>query len=117
MDFIISNISGLWGLAITVFLAQVMSQIVAATNPAYWMALPGARFMLTLALTIEKLGVCHFGWFLGKWFQKMGEMVGVLQPEPFSVGKKVEIRGAPSASATLPSGAGRNGSVLVSPAV
>ena len=30
------------------------------------MALPGARFMLLLSLAIERLGVCHFGWFLGK---------------------------------------------------
>jgi len=94
MDFIISNISGLWGLPITVFLAQVMSQIIAATNPAYWMALPGARFMLLLSLTIEKIGVCHFGWFLGNACQKFGEIVGILKPEPFSVGMKVDIRGS-----------------------
>jgi hypothetical protein len=97
MDFLIHQISGLWGLAITVFLAQVMSQIVAATNPAYWMALPGARFMLLLSLAIEKLGVCHFGWFLGIVAQKIGEVVGILQPEPYSVGMKVDIKGTQSA--------------------
>jgi hypothetical protein len=94
MDFIISRISGLWGLAITVFLAQVMAQIVAATNPAYWMALPGARLMLLLSLGVEKLGVCHFGWFMGYTAQRVGEYFGILKPEPYSVGMKVEIQGS-----------------------
>eukprot|EP00298_Acanthocystis_sp_HF-20_P009143 c18129_g1_i1.p1 GENE.c18129_g1_i1~~c18129_g1_i1.p1 ORF type:complete len:625 (+),score=230.65 c18129_g1_i1:41-1876(+) len=102
MDFLISNITGLWGLAITVFLAQVMSQIIAATNPAYFMALPGSRFMLLLSFSVEKLGVCHFGWFLGEWFTWMGETIGVLKPEPFSVGAKVVIS----------SGAGADGSTI-----
>jgi hypothetical protein len=79
MVFIISGISGLWGLAITVFLAQVMPQIVAATNPAYYMARPGARWMILLCLAIEKIGVCHFGWLLGNGFTKLGEMLGILR--------------------------------------
>jgi hypothetical protein len=94
MDFLISKLGGLWSVAITVFLAQVMSQVIAATNPAYWMALPGARFMLMLSLSIEKLGVCHFGWFLGNVSQWLLEKIGVLRPEPFSVGKKVKIQGS-----------------------
>jgi len=93
MDFLIHKIGGLYSVAITVFLAQVMSQIVAATNPCYWMALPGARFMLILSLTVERLGVCHFGWVIGLASQWFGEAVGILKPEPFSVGKKVTIHG------------------------
>jgi len=90
-DFLIHNIAGLWSVAITVFLAQVMSQIIAATNPAYWMALPGAKFMLILSLSMERLGVCHFGWLLGESAQFIGEKAGILKPEPFSVGRKVSI--------------------------
>jgi hypothetical protein len=97
MDFLISQIGGLWSLPITVFVSQVMSQIIAATNPTYWMALPGARLMLLIALSVERLGVCHFGWFLGHWFQWMGEVAGILKPEPYSVGNKVAIRGSATA--------------------
>ncbi len=94
MDFLIHHIGGLYSVAITVFLAQVMSQVVAATNPCYWMALPGARFMLLLSLFMEKVGVCHFGWVIGKGSIWIMEAVGILKPEPFSVGKKVNITGA-----------------------
>lgn len=94
MDFLISQIGGIYSVAITVFLSQVMSQIIAATNPCYWMALPGARFMLLLSLAVERTGVCHFGWFVGAIAIWIGEAVGILKPEPFSVGKKVKIHGA-----------------------
>eukprot|EP00301_Raphidiophrys_heterophryoidea_P007415 c12873_g1_i1.p1 GENE.c12873_g1_i1~~c12873_g1_i1.p1 ORF type:complete len:663 (+),score=223.06 c12873_g1_i1:47-1990(+) len=94
MDFLINEIGGLYSVAITVFLAQVMSQIVAATNPCYWMALPGARFMLLLSLSVERIGVCHFGWVVGLACQWFMELVGILKPEPFSVGKKVNIKGS-----------------------
>jgi len=101
MDFLIHHIGGLWSVAITVFLAQVMSQIVAATNPCYWMALPGARFMLLLSLTVEKIGVCHFGWFLGNAAIWLGQVTRILKPEPYSVGKQVNIRGASVATNVL----------------
>lgn len=49
--------------------------------------------MLLLSLSMEKIGVCHFGWVIGKVSIWILESVGVLKPEPFSVGKAVEIQG------------------------
>ncbi len=71
-----------------------MAQIIAATNPCYFMGLPGARLMFLFSLFIEKIGLCHFGWVIGKGIIKICEYFKIMKPEPFSIGKAVVISGA-----------------------
>jgi len=80
VDFIAAHTMGLGGLMILVPVSQLYPQLIAASNPMWFLGTYGSRFILLVALTMEFLGFCHFSWFLfisftliRKCFRKEGE--------------------------------------------
>jgi len=64
VDFIAAHTMGLGGLMILVPVSQLYPQLIAASNPMWFLGTWGSRFILLMALTMEFFGFCHFSWFL-----------------------------------------------------
>jgi len=64
VDFIAAHSMGLGGLGILVPVSQLYPQLLAATNPIWFMGTWGSKGVLLLALIMEFLGFCHFSWGL-----------------------------------------------------
>jgi hypothetical protein len=62
--FILVIETGLPGALIVLAFGQLMPQLIAATHPITFMALPGAWSVIQLCLLFESIGVTHFSWVL-----------------------------------------------------
>jgi len=91
-DFIMCKLLGLWGILPVILIAQVFPQLVAASSPTGWMALPGARAMFWLCRVVEATGLGHAGWALSKGLACLVNSCGASsRNEVYGVGKTVHM--------------------------
>merc|ERR1719350_2273900 len=95
VDFIAAHSMGLGGLGILVPVSQLYPQLLAATNPIWFMGTWGSKGVLLLALIMEFLGFCHFSWGLFTIFFVIRKLVvsGDEKADVGSVGQTVDITG------------------------
>jgi hypothetical protein len=68
--------TGLPGVLVVLSFGQLMPQLVAATHPVTFMNIPGAYFVIQIALIFEAIGITHFSWvltFFTKWIFRMSK--------------------------------------------
>lgn len=95
VDFVAAHSMGLMGLGILVPVSQLYPQLLAASNPMWFLGTFGSKFVLLLALMMEFCGFCHFSWTLFIFFFWIRGCLsnGKHEEETFSVGKAVDISG------------------------
>jgi len=96
VDFIAAHSMGLGGLGILVPVSQLYPQILAASNPMWFMGTWGSKGVLLLALIMEFTGLCHFSWMLFSIFLFARRMVTSEADDKAdvgSVGQAVDISG------------------------
>jgi len=97
VDFIAAHSMGLGGLGILVPVSQLYPQLLAATNPIWFMGTWGSKGVLLLALVMEFLGFCHFSWGLFATFIFLRKLIRGKDAEENAdvggVGQKVDISG------------------------
>lgn len=94
VDFIAAHTMGLGGLGILVPISQLYPQLLASSNPMWFLGTWGSRVILLLALFMEFLGFCHFSWALFVVVHSIRNvMTGQTDEEVGSVGQKVDISG------------------------
>lgn len=82
--FILIIETGFPGVLVVLAFGQLMPQLIASTHPITFMNLPGANFVIQLALCFEAIGVTHFSWvltFITKW------IFGLKNQEDFKITK------------------------------
>jgi len=62
--FILIIETGFPGVMVVLSWGQLMPQLVAATHPITFMNIPGAWFVIKIALGFEAVGITHFSWVL-----------------------------------------------------
>lgn len=62
--FVLLIETGLPGVLVVLAFGQLMPQLVAATHPVTFMNIPGAYFVIQIALGFEAMGITHFSWVL-----------------------------------------------------
>merc|ERR1719397_2084382 len=73
-----------FGVLVVLAFGQLMPQLIASTHPITFMNLPGANFVIQLALCFETIGVTHFSWvltFITKW------IFGLKNQEDFKISR------------------------------
>jgi len=97
VDFIAAHSMGLGGLGILVPVSQLYPQLLAATNPIWFMGTWGSKGVLLLALVMEFLGFCHFSWGLFATFIFIRKLIrgkdAAENADVGGVGQKVDISG------------------------
>jgi len=94
VDFIAAHSMGIGGLGILVPVAQLYPQLLAASNPAWFMSTWGSKGVLLLTLVIEFSGLCHFSWGLFTIFFVIRNLVQSEEKANIgSVGQAVDIAG------------------------
>merc|ERR1712156_28450 len=95
VDFIAAHTMGLGGLGILVPVSQLYPQLLAATNPMWFMGNWGSKTILLLALAMEFCGFCHFSWMLFTIFFVVRSVMkdGNTEEQVGSVGQAVDISG------------------------
>jgi len=97
VDFIAAHSMGLGGLGILVPVSQLYPQLLAATNPIWFMGTWGSKGVLLLALIMEFLGFCHFSWGLFTAFIVLRKLFrgkdAAENADVGSVGQAVDISG------------------------
>merc|ERR1712048_207540 len=94
VDFIAAHSMGIGGLGILVPVAQLYPQLLAASNPAWFMSTWGSKGVLLLPLVIEFTGLCHFSWGLFTIFFVIRNLVqSEEKADVGSVGQAVDIAG------------------------
>jgi len=95
VDFIAAHSMGIGGLGILVPVSQLFPQLLAASNPAWFMSTWGSKGVLLLTLIIEFTGLCHFSWGLFTIFFVIRNLVQSEEKANVgSVGQAVDIAGA-----------------------
>jgi len=96
VDFIAAHSMGLGGLGILVPVSQLYPQLLAATNPMWFMGTWGSKAVLIITLVLEFTGLCHFSWGLFSIFFFVRKMVigDDEKADVGSVGQVVNIEGA-----------------------
>merc|ERR1712048_684349 len=95
VDFIAAHSMGIGGLGILVPVSQLYPQLLAASNPAWFMSTWGSKGVLLLALIMEFCGFCHFSWGLFTIFFVIRNLVqSEEKADVGSVGQAVDIAGA-----------------------
>jgi len=95
VDFIAAHSMGIGGLGILVPVSQLYPQLLAASNPAWFMSTWGSKGVLLLTLVIEFTGLCHFSWGLFTIFFVIRNLVQSEEKANIgSVGQAVDIAGA-----------------------
>lgn len=99
VDFIAAHSMGLGGLGILVPVSQLYPQLLAASNPMWFMGTWGSKGVLLLALIMEFCGLCHFSWGLFTAFFVIRKMVigDDEKADVGSVGMEVVISGGVTA--------------------
>merc|ERR1719471_1574629 len=99
--FPVSNIiMGFLGLGILVPVSQLFPQLLAASNPAWFMSTWGSKGVLLLTLVIEFTGLCHFSWGLFTIFFVIRNLVQSEEKSDIgSVGQAVDIAGGQAVAA------------------
>jgi len=94
VDFIAAHSMGIGGLGILVPVSQLYPQLLAASNPAWFMSTWGSKGVLLLTLIIEFTGLCHFSWGLFTIFFVIRNLVQSEEKSDVgSVGQAVDIAG------------------------
>lgn len=96
VDFIAAHTMGLGGLGILVPISQLYPQLLAASNPMWFLGTWGSRCVLLLALLMEFLGFCHFSWALFLIVHSIRNVINgdsEKGEEVGSVGQNVDIAG------------------------
>merc|ERR550525_859736 len=100
VDFIAAHSMGIGGLGILVPVSQLYPQLLAASNPAWFMSTWGSKGVLLLALIMEFCGFCHFSWGLFTVFFVTRNLVqSEEKADVGSVGQAVDIAGVDVAQA------------------
>lgn len=101
VDFIAAHTMGLGGLGILVPISQLYPQLLAASNPMWFLGTWGSRCVLLLALCMEFLGFCHFSWALFLIVHSIRNVINgdAGLDEVGSVGQNVDITGQGADSA------------------
>jgi len=100
VDFIAAHSMGIGGLGILVPVSQLFPQLLAASNPAWFMSTWGSKGVLLLTLVIEFTGLCHFSWGLFTIFFVIRNLVQSEEKSDIgSVGQAVDIAGGQAVGA------------------